>query len=223
MRIGIITPMAEEKQTLVAALTNVSEELLADMTVTQGDYGRHQVVLLESGIGKVAAATATTVLIREYHPDIVINTGSAGALVEGLAIGDTVIGQELAYFDADVTVFGYDYGQLPTQPARFAADETLIKQFAALTTAQRGLIVSGDTFVQQVQKEAIRQHFPTALLAEMEGAAVAQVATRFAVPFIILRGVSDLANGESGIVFDDYVVEAGRASAQLLLSFMDQY
>ena len=55
----------------------------------------------------------------------------------------------------------------------------------------------------------------------MEAAAVAQVAYQFGTPFIILRGVSDLADGNSGVVFDDYVVEAGKASAALLLSYLD--
>ncbi|CAH1849986.1 5'-methylthioadenosine/adenosylhomocysteine nucleosidase [Convivina praedatoris] len=223
MKIGIITPMPEEKGSLVAALDNKQTVLIVDMEIILGDYGHHQVILMESGIGKVAAATATTVLIQQYHPDAIINTGSAGALDPQLQIGDTVIGRQLAYSDVDVTVFGYDYGQLPGQPTYFEADQMLVKTFSKLTTTGSvGLIVSGDQFVQQSQKAEIKKHFPQALVAEMEGAAVAQVAERFNIPFIILRGVSDLANGDSGIDFDEYVVEAGRASAQLLLTFLDQ-
>lgn len=222
MKIGIITPMPEEKGSLVAALDNKQTILIADMEIIVGDYGHHQVILMESGIGKVAAATATTVLIQQYQPDAIINTGSAGALDPQLQIGDTVIGRQLAYSDVDVTVFGYDYGQLPGQPTYFEADPTLVQTFSKLTTGLTGLIVSGDQFVQQAQKNEIKKHFPQALVAEMEGAAVAQVAHRFNIPFIILRGVSDLANGDSGIDFDEYVVEAGRASAQLLLTFLDQ-
>ncbi|CAH1852401.1 5'-methylthioadenosine/adenosylhomocysteine nucleosidase [Convivina intestini] len=222
MKIGIITPMPEEKGSLVAALDNKQTVLIADMEIIVGDYGHHQVILMESGIGKVAAATATTVLIQQYQPDAIINTGSAGALDPQLQIGDTVIGRQLAYSDVDVTVFGYDYGQLPGQPTYFEADSTLVETFSKLTTGLTGLIVSGDQFVQQEQKTEIKKHFPQALVAEMEGAAVAQVAQRFNIPFIILRGVSDLANGDSGIDFDEYVVEAGRASAQLLLTFLDQ-
>ncbi|CAK8053748.1 5'-methylthioadenosine/adenosylhomocysteine nucleosidase [Eupransor demetentiae] len=221
MRVGIITPMAEEKGTLAAALTNSQTEKIADIEVITGSYNEHQVFLLESGIGKVAAATATTVLIQKYQPDLVINTGSAGALDAGLAIGDIVIGSQLAYSDVDVQVFGYDYGQLPSQPTYFEADPRLVKIFSDLTKGSAGLIVSGDQFVQQDGKAKIREHFPQALLAEMEGAAVAQVAHRFATPFIVLRGVSDLANGQSDQDFDDFVVEAGRVSAHLLLNFLD--
>ncbi|CAK1221936.1 Nucleoside phosphorylase/nucleosidase [Fructobacillus cardui] len=221
MKVGIITPMPEEKKALTSAIQNPVEKSFADLTVLVGEYAGQEIFLAESGIGKVAAATATTILTKVFHVDVVINTGSAGALQPELAIGDLVIGTKLTYFDADVTVFGYYFGQLPAQPAYFEADADLVKAFEALTDSQAGLIVSGDSFVQQDKKEEIKQHFPKALLAEMEGAAVAQVATRFNVPFIVLRGVSDLANGESSVTFDEFVVEAGQKSAQLLLAYLD--
>lgn len=221
MKIGIITPMPEEKKALTNAIQNPVEKDFADLTVLVGEYAGQKIFLAESGIGKVAAGTATTILTQVFDVDLVINTGSAGALQPELAIGDLVIGTKLAYFDADVTVFGYDFGQLPAQPAYFEADADLVQAFEALTDSQAGLIVSGDSFVQQDKKEEIKQHFPQALLAEMEGAAVAQVATRFNVPFIVLRGVSDLANGESSVTFDEFVVEAGQKSAQLLLAYLD--
>ncbi|CAK1226998.1 5'-methylthioadenosine/adenosylhomocysteine nucleosidase [Fructobacillus fructosus] len=221
MKIGIITPMAEEKKALTAALKDAETVAFSDLEVLVGQYNGQDVFLAESGIGKVAAATATTILTQVFDVDLVINTGSAGALQEGLSIGDLVIGSELAYFDADVTAFGYDYGQLPAQPARFQADSSLVSAFEKLTDAKKGLIVTGDTFVQQSMKEKILQNFTDAQLAEMEGAAVAQVATRFKKPFIVLRGVSDQADGESNIDFDEYVVQAGQKSAELLLAYLD--
>ncbi|MBS9336128.1 5'-methylthioadenosine/adenosylhomocysteine nucleosidase [Fructobacillus papyrifericola] len=220
MKIGIITPMPEEKKSLSAALEGAEVVAFSDLEVLVGRYQEQDVFLAESGIGKVAAATATTILTQVFDVDLVINTGSAGALQEGLSIGDLVIGKELAYFDADVTAFGYDYGQLPAQPARFEADADLVKAFQALTDAPTGLIVSGDTFVQQSKKASIRKHFQDALLAEMEGAAVAQVASRFDKPFIVLRGVSDQADGQSDVDFDEYVVQAGKRSAELLLAYL---
>ncbi|MBS9334583.1 5'-methylthioadenosine/adenosylhomocysteine nucleosidase [Fructobacillus sp. M1-13] len=220
MKIGIITPMEEEKKSLTAALEDAEVVSFSDLDVLVGRYQSQDVFLAESGIGKVAAATATTILTQVFDVDVVINTGSAGALQSELAIGDLVIGKELAYFDADVTAFGYDYGQLPAQPARFEADADLVAAFEKLTDAKTGLIVTGDTFVQQSKKDAIKKHFPDASLAEMEGAAVAQVASRFQKPFIVLRGVSDQADGESDVDFDEYVVQAGQKSAELLLSYL---
>lgn len=220
MKIGIITPMAEEKKALTKALKDAETVTFSDLEVLVGQYNQQDVFLAESGIGKVAAATAATILTQVFDVDVLINTGSAGALQKDLAIGDLVIGKELAYFDADVTAFGYEYGQLPAQPARFQANDKLVEAFEQLTNAKKGLIVTGDTFVQQSMKESILEHFHDAQLAEMEGAAVAQVATRFNKPFIVLRGVSDQADGKSDVDFDEYVVQAGQKSAELLLAYL---
>ena len=221
MKIGIITPMAEEKITLIAALEDVTTKQHGGTEITSGRYKGHEVILTESGIGKVAAASATALMIDNFEPDLVVNTGSAGALDPDLKIGDEVIGTQVAYSDVDVTVFGYAYGQVPNKPLYYEADPTVVKDFEQLAPVKDGLIVSGDQFVQDTAKKRILTHFPEALVAEMEAAAVAQVAYQFGTPFIVLRGVSDLANGDSGVVFDDYVVEAGRASAKLLLSYLD--
>ena len=221
MKIGIITPMAEEKITLIAALEDVTTKQHGGTEITSGRYKGHEVILTESGIGKVAAASATALMIDNFEPDLVVNTGSAGALDPDLKIGDEVIGTQVAYSDVDVTVFGYAYGQVPNKPLYYEADPTVVKDFEQLAPVKEGLIVSGDQFVQDTAKKRILTHFPEALVAEMEAAAVAQVAYQFGTPFIVLRGVSDLTNGDSGVVFDDYVVEAGRASAKLLLSYLD--
>ena len=221
MKIGIITPMAEEKITLIAALEDVTTKQHGGTEITSGRYKGHEVILTESGIGKVAAASATALMIDNFEPDLVVNTGSAGALDPDLKFGDVVIGTQVAYSDVDVTVFGYAYGQVPNKPLYYEADPTVVKDFEQLAAVKEGLIVSGDQFVQDAAKKRILTHFPEALVAEMEAAAVAQVAYQFGTPFIVLRGVSDLANGDSGVVFDDYVVEAGRASAKLLLSYLD--
>lgn len=213
--------MAEEKITLIAALEDVTTKQHGGTEITSGRYKGHEVILTESGIGKVAAASATALMIDNFEPDLVVNTGSAGALDPDLKIGDEVIGTKVAYSDVDVTVFGYAYGQVPNKPLYYEADPTVVKDFEQLAPVKEGLIVSGDQFVQDTAKKRILTHFPEALVAEMEAAAVAQVAYQFGTPFIVLRGVSDLANGDSGVVFDDYVVEAGRASAKLLLSYLD--
>ncbi|ADG41333.1 MULTISPECIES: 5'-methylthioadenosine/adenosylhomocysteine nucleosidase [Leuconostoc] len=221
MKIGIITPMAEEKIALIAALENITTKQHGGTEITHGQYNGHEVILTESGIGKVAAASATTVMIDNFQPDLIVNTGSAGALDPQLKIGDEVIGTRIAYSDVDVTVFGYEFGQLPNKPLYFEADTQVVKAFEKLTAVKEGLIVSGDQFVQMDAKQRILSHFPEALVAEMEAAAVAQVAYQFNTPFIVLRGVSDLADGDSGIVFDDYVIAAGKASAKLLLAYLD--
>lgn len=85
-------------------------------------------------------------------------------------------------------------------------------------TVKQGLIVSGDQFI--ASQDAIKQilaHFPDALSSEMEGAAVGQVATDHQVPYVVVRAMSDTGDEEAGVSFDEFIIEAGKRSAAMLL------
>ena len=107
-------------------------------------------MITQSGIGKVNAAISTTLLINKFKPDIIINTGSAGALDESLNVGDVLISDDVKYHDADATAFGYEYGQVPQMPVAFQSSKPLIEKYLKVVqqqqlTAKVGLIVSGDS------------------------------------------------------------------------------
>lgn len=226
MRYGIINAMPEEMTALVAAMDEQKQSVIAGKVFYHGKIGRVDVVIVEAGIGKVAAAITTTLLLTNFAVDLVINSGSAGALGADLRIGDVVVASELAYADADARAFGYVYGQVPQQPARYQADESLSKALVELykndlnTKVERGLIITSDSFIaSDEQKNAILKHFSEAQSAEMEGAAIAQTAHYFDIPFAVVRAISDNANGEAGLTFDEFIVEAGRQSAEVLVKF----
>lgn len=227
MKIGIIGAMEEEVVTLKAALTNPTETTIAGADFIEGTYGSHEIVLVRSGIGKVNAAITTTVLADHYQVDQIINTGSAGGIGKGLHIGDIVISQRLAYHDADVTAFGYEKGQMAGMPRYYEADEQLIEaiQQAAKEShleTKVGLIVSGDQFIHSdVEIQRIHEWFPEVLASEMEGAAIAQVAYQFNIPFVVIRAMSDTGDSEASVNFDDFIIEAGKKSAEMVLHFLD--
>ncbi|WP_288571923.1 5'-methylthioadenosine/adenosylhomocysteine nucleosidase [uncultured Weissella sp.] len=228
MRYGVINAMAEEKAALVDAMIDEKKTTIAGKLFHHGKIGHVDVVVVESGIGKVASALTTTLLITNFGVDAVINSGSAGALGTDLRIGDIVIADYLAYADADARAFGFAYGQVPQQPARFKADtdlsNDLSESYEKVTDARlvRGLVVTSDSFIaSNEQKQTILTHFPEAQSAEMEGASIAQVANYFDVPFAVVRAISDNANGEAGMTFDDFIVEAGQQSAQVLINFFE--
>ena len=84
-----------------------------------------------------------------------------------------------------------------------------------------GLIATGDSFIAGDDKIAsIKSHFPDVLAVEMEGAAIAQAAQALSLPFLVIRAMSDNANHEASISFDEFIIEAGRRSAQVLLAFL---
>lgn len=223
MTLAIIGAMQPELDLLQSRLERAASTQAGSVVFHHGYLNGREVVLVLSGIGKVNAAVATALVIRQFQPQYVINTGSAGGLAAGIRVGDVVVGTEAAHHDVDVTAFGYVPGQVPQQPARFRADGRLVEAAARAAAAfddaavHRGLVVSGDQFVSDSGKiAAIRRHFPDAQAVEMEAAAIAQTCHQQGVPFVIVRAVSDAADEEAGQSFETFLQTAAVHSAQMV-------
>lgn len=228
MKIGIIGAMDQEIKILKEQLSDIRSWERADALFLSGSMGQHEVIVVRSGIGKVLSSITTTVLIHQYGVNMIINTGSAGGIGKGLAVGDVVIADKLAYFDVDVTGFGYAVGQLPGMPLYYEASDYLkleMKKAAerANLSVKYGLIVTGDSFVNATSKvEEILSAFPDALACEMEGAAIAQTAAQFNIPCLVVRAISDTADNEATQTFDEFIEIAGEKSAQMVIEFVKQ-
>ena len=224
MKIAVIGAMEEEVELLRAALNDTKVVSMASSEYTTGTYAGKEIVLLKSGIGKVNAAMSTTILLHEFKPDVVINTGSAGGFDEALEVGAVVISDEVRHHDVDVTIFGYEMGQMAQMPAAYKADDKLIEIAKQAVTEVGehqygvGLICSGDAFMNDPQRVAnVREHFPTMKAVEMEAAAVAQVCYQFNTPFVVIRALSDIAGKESNISFDEFLPVAAKHSTEIVL------
>ncbi|MEM5003715.1 5'-methylthioadenosine/S-adenosylhomocysteine nucleosidase [Priestia megaterium] len=227
MKVAIIGAMEEEVTILRDKIENRQETVIAGCEYSIGTISGVEVVLLKSGIGKVNAALSTAILLEKFKPDYVINTGSAGGFHPELNVGDAVISTEVRHHDVDVTVFNYEYGQVPNLPAAFKADEKLVRlaEESALEVTDmkivKGLIATGDSFMNDpVRVEFVRSKFPDLYAAEMEAAAVAQVCYQFDVPFVILRALSDIAGKESNVSFEQFLEKAAVNSTKLVLNFI---
>ncbi|MCP0886484.1 5'-methylthioadenosine/adenosylhomocysteine nucleosidase [Ligilactobacillus sp. WILCCON 0076] len=226
MKYGIICAMEEEIKGLRAHLEEAKSITIANMEFYVGKISSKEVVLVRSGIGKVQAGVTTALLVTQFKVDAVINSGSAGGIGQGLHVGDLVLSTGAAYHDANATVFGYKPGQLPQQPQIFPADEELIGavSIAAKKTGlvvKPGLIVTGDQFVASASKiKEIKEIYPDAMCCEMEGAAVAQVAYQFKIPYLVVRAMSDVGDENAGQTFDEFIIDAGKQSAQMILNFL---
>lgn len=227
-KIGIIGAMDEEIQHLLAAMSERSDHLIYGFTFYEGMIGQQSVVIVRSGIGKVNASVTAVLLVEKFEVDFVMNTGTAGGLDEGLAVGDVVIAQALVHHDVDVTGFGYQVGQMAGMPEVYYPDPQGIQ---ALRQAARtleiepvvGLIASGDQFVNDPEEVAeIRGNFPTVRAVEMESAAIAQALYLLRIPFVIVRCISDAGDQKATLSFDEFLVLAGSVSAQIVLTFIDQ-
>lgn len=221
--IGIIGAMEPEVALLRQQISDITSTELGGYTFHSGKLSGMQVVLVQSGIGKVAAALATALLIQHFKPDAIINTGSAGGFDPELNVGDVVISTEVRHHDVDVTAFGYEMGQVPQMPAAFSAHPALIEaaeqsiQALGYCQTKKGLIATGDSFICDPARIAvIRQHFPAMLAVEMEGAAIAQVCHMLNTPFVVIRSLSDIAGKESPQSFEAYLAVASENSSAMV-------
>lgn len=226
-KIAIIGAMPQEVEILRNLMLEAKVTEIANCKIFEGKINNRPVAVLQSGIGKVAAAMGTTLLIQLFKPDMIINTGSAGGLDANLNVGDVIISTEVRHHDVDVTAFGYEKGQLPANPAAFLPNAELVevakKQAEKLgLNAVSGLICSGDAFINGAEKIAqIRADFPQVAAVEMEAAAIAQVCHAMSVPFLVVRAISDIADKESHLSFDEFLPLAAEKSSEMVLAMLN--
>ena len=229
---GIIGAMDSEVDNLKARLTDVAVHTVAGRDFTVGTLGGESVVVVKSGIGKVAAAVTAQILIDKFGVDALINTGMAGGLDARLAVKDLVVGTAAVQHDFDLTAFGHArgfmFGEDDTQPTRFVADDALVERaLAAAATvlppqskAITGVVASGDVFVDDSALKRQIVADTAAAAAEMEGAAIAQTAAANGVPFVILRVISDLAEHEANVSFDELEAYAGTLAGDITVAML---
>ncbi|UOR12233.1 5'-methylthioadenosine/S-adenosylhomocysteine nucleosidase [Halobacillus amylolyticus] len=226
MAIGIIGAMDEEIELLKSKMKINQTVEAAGSKFIEGELCQQSVVLLQSGIGKVNAAIATTILHERFTIERVINTGSAGGFAKELEVGDLVISSLVTHHDVDVTAFQYEYGQVPGLPAMYPADSSLMERAMEAVRktdakAKKGIIATGDSFMQEEARVSfVRGKFPEMIAAEMEAAAIAQVCYKYNTPFVVIRALSDIAGKESSISFDQFLPKAAENAATMIMEML---
>ncbi len=230
--IGIIGAMDVEVETLIQA-TDISEiRTVTGMDYYVGSMNGKNVVIVKCGMGKVNAGICTQMLITEFNVDCVINTGVAGSLDNRLNIEDMVISKDVVQHDFDVSPIGYQKGEIPyTGLYAFEANDHLIamaskaiEECAPEINYLEGRVCTGDQFIATAeQKEKIVSTFG-GLCCEMEGGAIGQVCYLNDTPFVILRAVSDKADGSDTEDYSEFERKAAIRCAsivQYMVSNMD--
>lgn len=223
-RIGIIGAMEPEVALLIDSMDLEYTKTIADMKYHVGKIGDQDVVVVQCGMGKVNAGICAQTLISEFKVGSVINTGVGGALDERLTWNDFVISTDALQHDFDVEPIGFKKGEIPfTGKISFEADEKLIeeavtavKKAAPLVNVYEGRICSGDQFISSTeQKDEIVSNFG-GMCCEMEGGAIAQVCYLNHVPFVIIRTISDKADGTGPDDYDQFMEQAAKRSAMVV-------
>jgi len=242
MTLAFISAMPDELEAVLALLPDEQRIALGGRSFWRGHLHGHTVVAVLSGIGKVAAATTTALLIQRFGASQVVMTGVAGGLGAGVAVGDVVVARELLQHDMDGSPIFARYEVPGYGLSRFAADPGLSERLrraslAALREPQttlgadavanfglqaprvhEGLLISGDRFVSRsADSAALSAALPDALAVDMESAAVAQVCADFSVPMAVLRTISDRADDTAHMDFPRFLTQvASRYSAAIV-------
>ncbi len=230
--VGIIGAMDVEIEHLKSSIEDIRTEEHRGVTFYIGSFDNVKAVIMRCGIGKVAASRGCQLLTDLYDPDVIINTGIAGGVGEGLHIGDLVVSTSLVQHDFDVTGFGYPRGYCciggdKKKPSFFVADKTEADRLyrsavkvAGEKSVERGIIATGDQFICTNEKRQDINSTFGALVSEMEGCAIAQVCFFNKVPFVVLRAVSDLADGSAPGNYTEFERKAADTSAAVVLDYL---
>lgn len=197
--IGIIGAMQVEVDGLCTLLDDVKKELYGNRTFYVGKIKDIDVVIVESGVGKVNAAITTTLLCEKYDVSLIINTGVAGG-VGNIKPLDLVISDKLLYHDFDLSPIGYKKGELPKIGKLFETNNLFRTMAIEVANSENinykvGNTASGDIFATNPNVLDGLDIDVTAV--EMEGAAIAHVCKNFDIPFIALRVISDVLGEEN--------------------------
>lgn len=230
-RIGLIGALDVEIADLRGMLSGVREESRAGWTFHCGEYNGLECVVVQASVGKVAAACCTQLLISELGVDATVFSGIAGAASGDLKPGDIVISTDTVQHDVDSTTFGLRRGDFGA-PSSFAVAADIRLRRLALASARaarferiqprvfEGRILTGDQFIaDRARVEQLGSDFD-GLAVEMEGAAVAQVCAWNAIPFVILRSISDSGDGNLELYWDFRSV-AAHNSARVVKGLLD--
>lgn len=230
-RIGIIGAMQVEVDLLIQAMRSqgpVSMKSIASRDFYEGNLNGTPVVVVQCGVGMVNAALCAQALITSFSATAVINTGIAGSLDPAIDIGDVVLSTDSINHIMDVQNLGYQPGQTPgIDVVGYPASETLrkIAGSAAQSLSLRyheGRVASGDRFVREDgEKERIKAAFH-ASCCEMEGAAIAQTCYLSNIPYLIVRAISDKADGSASVDYPTFETKAAHDCAALTMEMMQR-
>ncbi len=194
-KIGVIGAMPEEVVLLKNRLANVSSEKLAGLEIFKGQLHGKTVYVCQSGMGKVAAGAATQLLITKYGIEAIINSGIAGNMTSKISVGDVVISKEVIYHDAEISMISQHY---PNMNSYFANENMINAAEKACAETKTnyivGKIATGDKFIGETSIKMQIKEFCNPDCVEMESAAIAHIACKNDIPFLIIRSMSDDAD-----------------------------
>jgi adenosylhomocysteine nucleosidase len=241
--IGVLG-IPSEVTAVEARLKDSREVVVRSYVFRVGTLNGRQVVVGRSAAGKVNAAIAATVLIGHFNPVALFFSGTAGAIDQALRPGDVVIGTAVAQHDVGTwttsgivrrgvrnTVTGELDPLIVPAPepllaaARQAVQGLTLKRIedadgTRMPRIVEGVIVTGDVFMSDAaRRDEIRSSLNGSAV-EMEGAAMVQACRQFSVPCLVVRSITDRADGQAMSNYKAFIATASENAAALVAAII---
>lgn len=219
--VGIVSALNSEIKKIEKLVLNLEKIVIKNHIFFKGEIGNKIIIFIEAGVGKVNSAVTTQILIDNFNPDLIINTGIAGGLDSKLKHTDLVIADKLTYHDYEQRLLK----KYSPNVEYFEVEEKLLEISRRILKNENyyeGLIVTGDQFVTDLEtKNDIKNKF-NALCIEMEGAAIAHTAYLNDIPFMVIRCISDLADNNGDEDYDEFEVIAAQKASDFTIKFINE-
>lgn len=218
--IGIIGAMDVEVNNIIENIQNMQMKKIGIYTYYQGTIGDKEIVLLKSGIGKVSSAVGASLMIENFQPDVIINTGIAGG-VTPLHTKDLCLATKLTYGDVNATVFDYALGQVPQMPQYYLADNEYLNKVKNILRELKYdynevLGVTSDSFITDINQILLKEK--ENIICEMEGASIAQACHILNTKFVSIRYISDIINSFEHVKnYFEFETEMAHRSSEILI------
>ena len=225
-KIGVIFAMKEELDELLKIIKCENEFKIFDLDFYECTYNDKELVLVESGIGKVNAARCCQILIDNMDVEYIFNIGVAGSVSKSVKVLDIVVGEKLVQHDFDITAFNHEKGYIPNLGDKFIESDPYLLKLAldeVDSNIHKGVIASGDIFcTEEAMSNKISKKFG-ALCVEMEGASIAQVCYLSHIPFLVIRSISDSpGNGDNTLTYEEFLKHSSSLVASYLKRIIDK-
>ncbi|MBY0423995.1 MAG: 5'-methylthioadenosine/adenosylhomocysteine nucleosidase, partial [Cytophagales bacterium] len=224
--IGILVPMPEEIEMILSQMIVSEKRTIGMRDFFVGTLEGKPCVIALSRIGKVASAVTAATMIREFDVKLLILTGAAGAIDPRLKIGDMVVARDTVQHDMDCSPLFPRFeapllgiSRFPCEPhfvkmavsafkglvvdgkLNFISPDVTLEFHLEDVKVYSGLVGSGDQFINSGMKsQELHDALPEILCVEMEAGAVGQVCFEHGTPYIVLRTISDYANGNADVI-----------------------
>lgn len=197
MKIAIITAMPEELRAVRRLAKKFNFLQIKTLKCVRFFVAADEIVLVESGMGSDNARTTAELLAKSLKPDLIISAGFCGGISPELFVGDVLLAEKLIFVDngelSDV------YVKIPAISDTFfaALENRALRIFTALFASSKGILLKSE-LAKLLSADNSYQ------VVEMESAAIATVATKYEIPFIGIRTVSDAFDEELRFSLDEF-------------------